>query len=222
MIDTRATRRFPTQVAVFLGLAVGLLTVPLAGIAPVFAHNLVLDTIPQAGDTVTESPLEVHVITSDELLDLAGTGAGFAIAVQDEAGSYYGDGCVTIAEREMFTTVELGEAGTYQVTYQFVSADGHSLSENFVFAFAPVASHSPALGQSVAPQCGMGTMMDDIVGDETTVTAETPEDVVAEPLEADAELPGPSRDVITVAIAAVLIVLSITLLVWMVIRRNRG
>lgn len=208
--------------AVFLGLAVGLLGVPLAGISPVFAHNLVLDTIPQAEDTVTESPLEVHVITSDELLDLAGTGAGFAIAVQDEAGSYYGDGCVTIAERDMFTTVELGEAGTYQVTYQFVSADGHSLSESFVFAFAPDASHSPAIGQPVAPQCGMETMVSDLVADETTVTAETPEDVVAEPLEADAELPGPSRDVITIAIAAVLIVLSITLLVWMVIRRNRG
>lgn len=185
-------------------------------------HNAVLDTIPTPGETVTESPLEVHVITSDELLDLAGTGAGFAIVIQDADGAYYGDGCVTITERDMFTTVELGHAGTYAVTYQFVSADGHSLSDGFTFDFSPSASHTPAPGQASAPRCGMEAMMDSL-GDETTATTEdTPPDVVAEPVDLDAELPGPSRDVITIAIAAVLIVLSITLLVWMVIRRNRG
>ena len=214
--------RFPARAAVFAGLAVGLVALFIGPLPSVFGHNAVLDTTPQAGDTVTESPLEVHVYTSDELLDLAGTGAGFALVIQDDAGNYYGDGCVTIAERDLFTSVELGEAGVYQVTYQFVSADGHSLSDGFEFTFNPTPSHSPAMGQPMAPRCGLETMMGDIVGDETTITDDTPEGVVAEPLVEDGELPGPSRDVITVAIAAVLIVLSITLLVWMVIRRNRG
>lgn len=213
---------FPARIAVVVGLAVGLVAPFIGAFPTVFGHNAVLSTTPQAGDTVSDSPLEVHVYTSDELLDLAGTGAGFAIVVQDDAGNYYGDGCVTIAERDMFTTVDLGGAGVYEVTYQFVSADGHSLSDSFEFTFSPEPSHSPTMGQPVAPRCGLETMMGDIVGDETTVTEDTPEGVVAEPLEEDGELPGPSRDVITVAIAAVLIVLSVTLLVWMVIRRNRG
>jgi len=196
----------------------------IVGSQSALAHNVVLDTIPQVGSTVAESPLEVHVLTSDELLDLAGTGAGFAIVVQDDAGLYYGDGCVTIGPNDMFTTVDLGSSGPYQVTYQFVSADGHSLSDGFPFTFAPTASHTPAQGQTEAPRCGVEAMVDSGMGDETTVGAvsEIGDDVVAEPLEATTELPGPSRDIITVAIAAVLIVLSITLLVWMVIRRNRG
>ena len=40
------------------------------------------------------------------------------------------------------------------MAYQFVSADGHSLSESFTFTFTPGPEHAPAPGSENPPVCG--------------------------------------------------------------------
>lgn len=196
--------------------------VGLAAHSPALAHNVVIETAPANGDTVSVSPVHLRIVTNDAVLDLSGTGSGFAIVVQDSAGLHYGDGCVTVGNTDFSASADLGGAGEYRVTYQFVSADGHSLSDGFTFRFTPDATHTTTPGGSDIPECGAAHSLESGV-DETTETdlTTTDETVFAEPT---SELPTdgdePERGVTTVAIAGVLIVLSVTLLVWMVRRRN--
>jgi methionine-rich copper-binding protein CopC len=185
-------------------------------------HNAVLETIPEAGSTVSESPVTVRVVTNDQLLDLGGAGSGFAIVVQNTDGLYFGDGCVTISDSDMSSTVQLGQAGQYTVTYQFVSADGHSLSDSFGFNFEPGQSHVPARGFPGPPVCGVEQGLVDAPSGEITETSPG-EVVVAVPIREEGSVDDQlDRGPITLAIAGVLIVLSITLLVWMVRRHNSG
>jgi methionine-rich copper-binding protein CopC len=120
---------------------------------PAFAHNVVEGLSPEAGSVVTESPLAISIATDGTFLELGGESRGFAIAVLDTEGLYYGDGCVTLDERRMETLIDLGEPGPYTIVYQFVSSDGHSSSDSYDVSFAPGGSHTPAVGYSTPPQC---------------------------------------------------------------------
>lgn len=98
--------------------------------------------------------MEVSVTTDNDFLDLGGKSLGFAIAVRDSSGLYFGDGCVDLTERRINSRIDLGEPGVYTILYQFVSADGHSLSESYEVTFAPENDHAAAQGSSSAPVCG--------------------------------------------------------------------
>lgn len=186
-------------------------------------HNVVVETSPEAGSTVSDSLVDIRIVTNDQLLDLTGTGSGFAIVVRDAEGLYYGDGCVTVGDTDMSATASLGEPGDYTVTFQFVSADGHSLSDSFSFTFNPPSDHAPVTGLEQAPQCGVEPIMPLIEGDETTATDPEglAEGVVAEPVDEEILFEEQTeRWPMTLAIAGVLVGFSIALLAWMVRRRK--
>ena len=119
------------------------------------AHNVVEERIPMPESTITDSPVEVSIATDDIFLDLGDNRGGFAIVMMDEAGRYYGDGCVEVLERQMTARIPLGVAGTYTVVYQFVSADGHSLSESYTVEFQPTEDHVETAGIPNPPVCGV-------------------------------------------------------------------
>jgi len=119
------------------------------------AHNAVVDLSPAPGSEVTQSPVSIAIITNDTLLDLGGEGQGFAIAVLDEAGRYYGDGCVSVEGATLSAVVALGDAGIYTIVYRYVSADSHSLSDQYTVTFTPQPGHDPAPGSATMPQCGV-------------------------------------------------------------------
>jgi copper resistance protein C len=171
--------------------------------ASAFAHNVVEDRDPAADSLVTTSPVTVSISTNDNFLDTGEATGGFALVARDASGLYYGDGCVSIDERTMSATLELGGAGTYTVLYQFVSADGHTLQDNYDFVFEPSPDHVPASGSSAAPTCGETT--EDIPVEDTT-----PE--VIAPLDAPQVVADESVSLIpTIAGVVVLIVLLIGL-----------
>ncbi|MER3388960.1 MAG: copper resistance protein CopC [Microcella sp.] len=135
--------------ALGLGLAV------VAGPAlPASAHNSVVSTTPEAGETLTEVPEFFVVTTNEALLDVGGEGAGFAIQVTDEAGLYYGDGCVDVGGPSLSTRGALGGAGEYTMAFQYVSADGHTLSDTLAFRYEPEPGAEVGTGSPVAPECG--------------------------------------------------------------------
>lgn len=186
----------------------------LAGGSPALAHNVVEDYTPEPESTVTESPVAISITSNDMYLDLAGDGQGFGIVVRDSQGLYYGDGCHVVEERTLSSSVELGEAGTYEIVYQFVSADGHSLSESYTFEFAPGASHSPAVGYETPAECGVAREQSSKEpAPETVVTASSSEGVVAE---------GEPRD--PILIVGFLSIVSIAVVVWVVwrVRQKRN
>jgi copper resistance protein C len=125
--------------------------------SPAVAHNVVEDRSPAPGAIVTQSPVTVSIGTNDAFLDLGGDGRGFALVALNDAGEYYGDGCVTVDQTVMSAVIALGNAGTYTIAYQFISADGHSLSDSYTIEFEPSPQHQPVPGQETAPLCGQNT-----------------------------------------------------------------
>ncbi len=149
------------KTARWTGLSLGFVVVGLCFATPVYAHNQVVLVSPEANSTVTTSPVSISITTGDELLDLGGAGRGFAIAVTDSSGLFYGDGCVIVEGATMASVVDLGEQGTYTITYQYVSADGHSLSDRYTVRFEPPSSHTPSVGYQEAPVCGEGPLVEE-------------------------------------------------------------
>ena len=144
---TRTLARFGLVGALALSLVFGFA-------APAAAHNFIVSSTPTEGETLTVLPEQWQITTNETLLDLGGQGAGFALLVSDEQGLFYGDGCVTVNGPGLATPAALGTTGDYTLTYQFISADGHTLSGELPFTWQAPADVEPHVGLSEPPVCG--------------------------------------------------------------------
>jgi copper resistance protein C len=133
------------------GFVVAASVLGLAG--PAFAHNFLVSSDPAAGQTLTKLPSKFIITTNEGLLDLSGHGAGFAFDVEDSHHRYYGDGCVTVTGPSMTIKPTIGAAGKYRVIWQIVSADGHIVSNEYSFTWAPSGAFTPAVGASHPQDC---------------------------------------------------------------------
>lgn len=125
----------------------------LAG--PAHAHNSVLSTVPADGSTVG-APTDIVITTNDELLDLGSEAGGFAVVVSDTSGAYYGDGCVTVEGASVTASPVLGATpDTYFVQYQVVSRDGHTITGEFSFEWAPDSTMDAGPAFALIPECGV-------------------------------------------------------------------
>ena len=181
---------------------------------PAQAHDYLVSSTPAADSTVTELPAAFSVTMNEPMLDLAGNGSGFAIQVVDAAGAFYGDGCIAIADATLSMGATLGEAGAYTLKWQVVSADGHPVSGELGFTWAPPAGAEASLGSAAPPVCGGPTPT-------ATPSAEPSESATTEPAEPEHENAN-LGDVLWVggAIAAVLLAGLVALLI--VSRRRKG
>jgi methionine-rich copper-binding protein CopC len=123
----------------------------LAG--PASAHNYLVSSTPAAGQTLTTLPSRFTITTDEGLLDLSGHGAGFAFDIEDASGKFYGNGCVTVTGPSMSIAPTIGAAGKYRVLWQIVSADGHVVSNEYVFTWKPSGDFTPATGASHPQDC---------------------------------------------------------------------
>ncbi|AND15617.1 copper resistance CopC family protein [Rathayibacter tritici] len=121
--------------------------------APASAHNYLVSTTPAADSTVTEQPGALELTTNDDLLVLGTDGTAAALRVVGPDGLYYGDGCVAVVGPEASMPLELGVAGHYEVTWQVVSTDGHPVSGQYAFDWAPTEGTTLAEGSSSIPDC---------------------------------------------------------------------
>lgn len=135
-------------------LLAGALALALAPALPAAAHNYVVSSTPAAGETLTAVPEFFVITTNDALLDLTGEGAGFVMQVTDEAGLFYGDGCVDVQGASMAMAGALGAAGEYTLTFQAISGDGHTISDALSFRYEPAAGEVEQVGAASAPDCG--------------------------------------------------------------------
>jgi methionine-rich copper-binding protein CopC len=121
--------------------------------APAFAHNTVIDEGPAADSTIAEQPGEVWVETNDVLLDVEGA---TAIDVVGPDGRHYATACATVDGAIASVPAELGPAGEYTVAYRVVSADGHPITGDHTFEWAPGDGEALADGAAEAV-CGAGS-----------------------------------------------------------------
>jgi methionine-rich copper-binding protein CopC len=121
---------------------------------PAFAHNYLVSSNPSSGETLTKLPGKFIITTNEGLLDLSGHGAGFAFRVRDSKGLYYGDGCVNVTGPSMSIAPAIGAPGKYTVIWQIVSADGHIVSNEYDFTWAPASKTAEAVGAKAPANCG--------------------------------------------------------------------
>lgn len=149
-----ATRRGARSARVGLASLAGAAALVLGLATPAAAHDYVVGSTPGEGATLTELPEAWTVTANNPLLTLDGNDAAFAIVITDAEGRYYGDGCVEVAGPTMSAPAALGEAGEYAMTFQYVSSDGHTLSETYDFTYAPTGDEPVTEGSTEAPACG--------------------------------------------------------------------
>src|SRR5690554_811572 len=157
--------------------------------APASAHNYLVESTPTEGETLTQLPEQFIITTNDDLLNLGADAGGFALQVQDADGLYYGDGCVVVDGPSMTAGVALGAPGAYLLTWQVVSIDGHTVSGEIPFAWAPDDITESSTGSEAAPVCGETAQEP-----EPSPTGE-PEETTAPPATAEEE-PGDSNDLL--------------------------
>lgn len=176
------------------GLAAALALALLPAVAA-SAHDYLVSSDPASDSTVTTPPSTVTLTFNDRVLDLAGDGSSTLLTVTgpDAAARHFETGCATVADRNVSAPVALGGAGSYTVTYQIVSADGHTVSNSYAFAYQPPAgaveaagsektacgaaaggsaTESPAASDPATPEATAG-------GSQPLVTASTPEPTAA-------------------------------------------
>ena len=140
--------------AALVGVGVG--TAGLLALAPVSsaaAHDYVVSSTPAEGSTQTAELTEASITFNDVILDLSGTGSSNVLEVTDASGRHFEDGCSTSDGATLSTGVALGAPGDYTMTYQAVSADGHTVSASLPFTWAPPAAASVAEGAAARPVC---------------------------------------------------------------------
>jgi methionine-rich copper-binding protein CopC len=137
--------------------AFALALVPAAGAS---AHDYLVDSTPKADSTQTTPLKEVSLTFDDIVLDLSHNGSSALLQVTGPDGRHFETGCPTIEGRTVSAPVALGTAGKYTVTWQVVSADGHTVSNSLTFDYQPPAGASAADGTTSRPACGPGAATD--------------------------------------------------------------
>jgi methionine-rich copper-binding protein CopC len=199
-----------TRASVLSALALSTLALTFGAAAPASAHNYLVESTPTEGETLTALPEQFIITTNDDLLNLGADAGGFALQVQDADGLFYGDGCVVVDGPSMTANAALGAPGAYLLTWQVVSIDGHTVSGEIPFAWAPDDITESSAGSDAAPVCGEGTEEP-----EPSPTAEDSTESATPPATAEEEVPADSSDLLWIggAIAAVVVAGAVTMLV---------
>lgn len=161
MTMTAATPRTTAVGAASAAALAGLIL--LGPAAPAFAHNSVIDEGPKADSTISAQPGEVWIETNDALLDLDGATALDVIGPDDR---HYATACPSVDGAIASAPAELGPAGEYTVAWRVVSADGHPITGDFTFDWAPADGEPVAEGAAAAvcASAGSGDAADDAAG----------------------------------------------------------
>lgn len=142
-----------TRVAVVLTAALGVAGFVGFGAVAASAHNFLVSSTPESGSTLTTLPAEFSVTTNDNLITLGNAANSGAIEITGPDGLYYGDGCVSIAGPTISTAAALGGPGEYTLAWRVVSTDGHPVTNEFSFSWAPDGDQPTSTGSATVPLC---------------------------------------------------------------------
>lgn len=210
---TSRTRIAPLMTALALAGALA-----IAPTTAAFAHDPVTTSTPSPGQVLTTVPPVFSVSAAQPMLDLSGDAAGFGLQVTDAAGLYYGDGCLTVEGDTVSMPATLGAPGDYTLTYQYVSSDGHTLSDTIAFSFAPTDAAEARPGLTDPPVCGQA-----LPEPSSSATAE-PEPTTAEtPVPELSPEPADESAVVLAIVAAIVGTLGVLgVVIALLARRGRG
>ena len=133
--------RFPGLAAVCA--AVLAVSGALMGLAatPASAHAHLVRAVPGDGATVTTAPARVRLVFDENM------GTPAVVTVTGPSGTRVDHGSVQVQDNTASVRVEVLTAGRYTVAFRVVSADGHPVSAQTSFMFAPGGSAQPGTAQ---------------------------------------------------------------------------
>ncbi|WP_223693158.1 copper resistance CopC family protein [Leifsonia poae] len=196
--------------------AVALALLPAVGAS---AHDYLVNSSPAADSVVTEPLQRVTLTFNDRVLDLSGDGSSSLVTVTGPDSRHFETGCATTADTVVSAPVSLGSAGKYTITYQIVSADGHTVSNSLGFTYQPPAGTVAAAG-SDGTVCGKKGG-DAVATDTATAPAAPPTETAgsAAPTQPSADS-GNLGPVIGIAIGIVVLAIAGVLVVVLTGRRK--
>ena len=149
--------------AVAIALGFGLNLVP-ASVA--FAHSDLQSTSPLPGETVEAGRIDVTLKFNEEILTGEGSGAVISVTGPFEGESIeHSDGCVDAIRGSLVVEgVSLDQAGTYEVNWRVVSADGHPIEGIYDFTVVNTTGYEAA---------GVGICEDSLLGEPKTTSENT-------------------------------------------------
>ena len=162
-MDSSLTHPTARPVLTVAGLLVALVMTVMLVLVPAWsanAHSAVIDSTPGEGETLTTLPDTFSITSNETLLDVTGEGSGFALQIIDAAGLHYEQSCPVVDGEELSTAAAIGEAGAYELRYQFVSADGHAVSGAIPFEWAPADAFEATAGTEVSACDGVPSETD--------------------------------------------------------------
>jgi methionine-rich copper-binding protein CopC len=123
--------------------AVFAVTGGLVGLAatPASAHAHLVRAVPGDGATVTTAPKRVRLVFDENVR------APAALVVTGPSGMRVDHGQADVLDNTAGVRVEVTMAGRYTVAFRVVSADGHPVSAQTSFQFAPGGSAHPGTAQ---------------------------------------------------------------------------
>ncbi len=152
-----------TRTLVALALGFGL---NLAPASAALAHSDLQSTSPLAGETVEAGRIDVTLKFNEEILTGEGSGAVISVTGPFEGESVeHSDGCVDAIRGSLVVEgVSLDEAGTYEVNWRVVSADGHPIEGIYDFTVVNTTGYEAA---------GVGICEDSLLGEPKTTSENT-------------------------------------------------
>jgi len=115
----------------------------LVGLAatPASAHAHLVRAVPGDGATVTTAPARVRLVFDENMR------APAVVAVTGPSGTRVDHGQPQVSDNTANVRVEVKTAGRYTVAFRVVSADGHPVSAQTSFRFAPGGSAQAGTAQ---------------------------------------------------------------------------
>jgi methionine-rich copper-binding protein CopC len=124
-------------IAAVVAVVAGLTATPAA------AHASLVSSSPPDGAALTTAPTKIELVFSEDV------GEPSIIAVAGPDGVQVVDGPTQIRKASAVQPLKaVTAAGLYKVAYRVVSADGHPVSGQLTFTFAPPGSHVTVSGQA--------------------------------------------------------------------------
>jgi len=127
------------------------------------AHSDLQSTSPLPGETVEAGRIDVTLKFNEEIL--AGEGSGAVISVTgpfEGESTEHSDGCVDAIRGSLVVEgVSLEQAGTHEVNWRVVSADGHPIEGIYDFTVVNTTGYEAS---------GVGICADSLLGEPKTTT----------------------------------------------------
>lgn len=112
-----------------LAVALPLLVLTVAPASPAAAHSALQDQNPGDGESVATAPAAISLAFNEDLID-----AGTAVFVTDASGRDWAEGTPVVQGQQLEQPLPTEmPAGSYDVVWRVVSADGHPIDGAFAF-----------------------------------------------------------------------------------------